>query len=126
MGKLYLFTILIFLLIGNIAYAQYDTKLYNKLHKELAAVKSDTAKIRIMAQLGDYYIEESYMKGFKKSMDTAFHYAKKLENFSKSINSSYGLSETYLLYAKGFSIMSRHAEGAVYAQKAIDLSLIHI
>jgi len=123
MDKLYIFTIFTFLLFSNGLVAQYDTKLYNKLRKELANVKDDTTKIRVMAALGDYYIEEAYMKDMKKSMDTAFHYAKKLEKFSKSINSSYGMSETNLLYAKGFSIMSRHVEGARHAQKAIDINL---
>lgn len=122
MPKIYLFTTVVFLFMCNILVAQYNTKLYNKLHKELKNAKSDTTKIRVMAQLGDYHIEESYVKGLKKSMDTALHYAKKLEAFSKTIHSSYGLSETYLLKAKAFSIMSNHEKGAKFAQSAIEIN----
>lgn len=122
MGKLYFFIGILFLLAGNSIFAQYDTKLRNKLHNELAIAKTDTAKIRIMAALGDYYVEESYLLHYKKSMDTAFHYAKKLTDFSNSIHSDKGQSEANLLYGKAYGMMSNHLKAREYVQKAININ----
>lgn len=116
-----IFFLLAAVLLGTSAKAQYDQKLYNKLSTALYKSKTDTSKIRIMLALGDYHVEQSYMEGYQKSMDTAYNYAKKCELLSRSIKSNAYLGDTYLLYSKACNYESKYDQSIAYANKAIDL-----
>lgn len=116
-----IFLILATVLLSVSTNAQYDQKLYNKLTTAFYKSKSDTARIRIMLALGDYHVEQSYMQGYQKSMDTAYNYAKKCEQLSKAVKSNSYLADTYLLYSKACNYESKYDQSIVYADKAISL-----
>lgn len=99
--------------------AQYNLKLYNTLTREMQSAKSGSQKIKAMLALGDYHVEQSYMEGYQKSMDTAYAYAGKCESLSKTVKSKTDLGYTYLLYSKAFNYESKYDQSIEFAQKAI-------
>jgi len=112
-----LLTLTVFFTVGEIN-AQYDQKLYNQLQGNLREAQSDNQKIKAYLALGDYHVEQSYMAGYQKSMDTAKSYAQKCERLSKQLASKKHLADTYLLYSKAYNYESRYEESIAFAKKA--------
>ena len=102
--------------------AQYNQQLYKKLTKEMTAAKSNHQKIAAMLALGDYHVEQSYMNGYQKSMDTAMTLAKKSEKLSQIIKSQKELASTYLLYSKAYNYQSDYAKSFEFSNKAIAIA----
>jgi len=117
--KQYFITVLIFLCGVSRIDAQYNRAEYNHLISDLTKAKSDSQKIKIYLALGDYHVEQSYMDGYQKSMDTAFVFAEKSKLLSAIIQSKKYLADTYLLYSKAYNYGSNYDKSIEFAKKGI-------
>jgi len=119
MKNLLLFTAFLLVFTCGKLSAQYNQKLYNKLTEDLDRSRSNAQKIKALLALGDYHVEQSYMAGYLKSIDTAFVYAKKSEDMAIAIKSKTYLADTYLLYSKAYNYISDYKNSIDFANKAI-------
>lgn len=121
MRRKYLLITLLFLKGTVNLFAQYDAGLFKKLTHDLQTAGTNVQKITAMLAVGDYYVEQSYMEGFRKSMDTAYSYARSCEQLARKMKSDEQLAKTYQLYSKAYNYESKYDTCISYAQKAIDI-----
>lgn len=100
-------------------HAQFDQALYDKINQDLRTANSDAQKMKAMLALGDYHVEQSYMEGFQRSMDTAYSIAGECEKLARKMKSNKELANTYLLLAKAMNYESKYDTCIDYAKKAV-------
>lgn len=101
------------------SYSQYDAKLYKRLRTESANAKSDDQKLKALINLADYHIEQSEIKGFASSKDSAFALLAKARKLEQKSNATIESAKIDLLYSKMYEFDLDYKNGVDFADRAI-------
>lgn len=110
---------ILLLIFPFLGYGQYNLKQYNRLTFQMKSAKTDDRRLELILAIGDYHVEQSYMEGYQKSMDTARTLAVDGMKLARKIKSPKAVAKVYLLLSKIYNYESNYSQSIAEAEKAI-------